>query len=88
MVMSASPSQADINWSLLNVGFGPTPDAIFCLDNCTWLSDERAPASRSRIRRIVYEYFNWQGVIDHVGSVVTVVLVRLNLTVRVLRTGQ
>ena len=35
-----------------------------------------------------YEYFNWQGVIDHVGSVVTVVLVRLKSTVRVLRAGQ
>jgi hypothetical protein len=52
-------------------------------------SGERTPqASRSRGSRIVYEYFNWERVIDHVGAVVLVVLVRLDQASRVLGAGQ
>src|ERR1700675_397023 len=52
-------------------------------------SGERAPqASRSLASRTVYEYFNWERVIDHVGAVVLVVLVRLDQAARVLSTGQ
>src|SRR3981189_3455541 len=43
----------------------------------------RLPASR-----IVYEYFNWERMIDHVDAVVPVVLVRLEHTARILGAGE
>src|ERR1700676_3254291 len=47
-----------------------------------------SPASRSWASSFVYEYFNWERMIDHVGAVVLVVLVRLDQAARVLGAGQ
>ena len=43
----------------------------------------RLPASLSWIFRMFHEYFDWERVIDHVATVVLVVLVRLEQTARV-----
>jgi hypothetical protein len=45
-------------------------------------------ASPLRASRIVYEYFNWERVIDYVAAVILVVLVRLDQAARVLGAGQ
>src|SRR5260370_23082508 len=47
-----------------------------------------SPASRSWASSFVYEYFNWERVIDDVGAVVLVVLVRLDQAARILGAGQ
>src|SRR5258708_945376 len=47
-----------------------------------------SPASRSWASKMVYEYFNRERVIDHVGAVVLVVPVRLDQAARVLGAGQ
>ena len=52
-------------------------------------SGERVPrASSLRASRIVYEYFNWERVVDHVDAVVLIVFVRLDGAARVLGAGQ
>src|SRR3981189_3595091 len=52
-------------------------------------SGERVPrASSLRASRIVYEYFNWERVVDHVDPAVLIVLVRLDGAARVLGAGQ
>src|SRR5882724_9822286 len=45
-------------------------------------------ALRLRASRIAYEYLNWEGMIDHIGAVVPVVLVRLDYAGRVPGAGQ
>src|ERR1700719_1748131 len=62
----------------------PEPDVTSGGSKSNWrVRCARAPASRSRAYRTVYEHVNWEGVIDHVGAVVLVVLVRLDPAVRV-----
>src|ERR1700736_1682222 len=52
-------------------------------------SGDRPPAASQPLASgTVYEYFNWERVIDHVGAVVLVVSVRMRQAARILGAGQ